>query len=106
FVLIVLLFFEAEDGIRHWSVTGVQTCALPISACPDGCPPEGRGHVSRHHPPPNSADYEASGKARVLPAGLPVRAGHRGQPRRQEIGRASCRERGEILVGSVSFMGI
>src|SRR5262249_56992292 len=23
-------FFQAEDGIRYWSVTGVQTCALPI----------------------------------------------------------------------------
>src|SRR5438093_2627281 len=23
-------FFPAEDGIRDWSVTGVQTCALPI----------------------------------------------------------------------------
>src|SRR5258706_3718415 len=23
--------FQAEDGIRDWSVTGVQTCALPIS---------------------------------------------------------------------------
>src|SRR5437763_7986052 len=23
-------FFQAEDGIRHTSVTGVQTCALPI----------------------------------------------------------------------------
>src|SRR5262249_59709541 len=22
--------FKAEDGIRDWSVTGVQTCALPI----------------------------------------------------------------------------
>src|SRR5262249_59141654 len=22
--------FQAEDGIRDWSVTGVQTCALPI----------------------------------------------------------------------------
>src|SRR5262249_56648055 len=26
-------FFQAEDGIRDWSVTGVQTCALPISRC-------------------------------------------------------------------------
>src|SRR5258706_667868 len=26
-----LFFFQAEDGIRYWSVTGVQTCALPIS---------------------------------------------------------------------------
>src|SRR5215213_3190381 len=24
-------FLQAEDGIRDWSVTGVQTCALPIS---------------------------------------------------------------------------
>src|SRR5258706_426870 len=23
-----LFFFQAEDGIRDWSVTGVQTCAL------------------------------------------------------------------------------
>src|SRR5262249_56575822 len=28
--LFVLFFFQAEDGIRDWSVTGVQTCALPI----------------------------------------------------------------------------
>src|SRR5439155_10772677 len=26
-----LLFFQAEDGIRGGHVTGVQTCALPIS---------------------------------------------------------------------------
>src|SRR5256885_11092120 len=24
-------FFQAEDGIRYYKVTGVQTCALPIS---------------------------------------------------------------------------
>src|SRR5438046_7233636 len=29
-------FFQAEDGIRDWSVTGVQTCALPICAHLDG----------------------------------------------------------------------
>src|ERR1017187_10628922 len=28
-------FFQAEDGIRDTSVTGVQTCALPISRQPD-----------------------------------------------------------------------
>src|SRR5437016_10379659 len=26
----IVFFFQAEDGIRDWSVTGVQTCALPI----------------------------------------------------------------------------
>src|SRR5690606_21287186 len=32
----LLFFFQAEDGIRDFHVTGVQTCALPIlaSACP------------------------------------------------------------------------
>src|SRR5256885_8659229 len=29
---IVFFFFQAEDGIRDYKVTGVQTCALPISA--------------------------------------------------------------------------
>src|SRR5437763_11347527 len=28
-----IFFFQAEDGIRDTSVTGVQTCALPISIC-------------------------------------------------------------------------
>src|SRR5260370_5047451 len=30
-VLLQCFFFQAEDGIRDSSVTGVQTCALPIS---------------------------------------------------------------------------
>src|SRR5437762_11117791 len=29
--LVFFFFFQAEDGIRDTSVTGVQTCALPIS---------------------------------------------------------------------------
>src|SRR2546429_1195755 len=29
--LFVVFFFQAEDGIRDVAVTGVQTCALPIS---------------------------------------------------------------------------
>src|SRR5256885_7797567 len=28
--LTILFFFQAEDGIRDYKVTGVQTCALPI----------------------------------------------------------------------------
>src|SRR3712207_7738331 len=30
--VLIWLFFQAEDGIRDIGVTGVQTCALPISA--------------------------------------------------------------------------
>src|SRR5256885_7104185 len=33
-------FFQAEDGIRYYKVTGVQTCALPICrALGDRSPP-------------------------------------------------------------------
>src|SRR5688500_20181431 len=30
FFLYFYFFFQAEDGIRYYKVTGVQTCALPI----------------------------------------------------------------------------
>src|SRR3989337_1894147 len=30
-VVLSFFFFQAEDGIRYATVTGVQTCALPIS---------------------------------------------------------------------------
>src|SRR2546430_7031094 len=30
-VIFIFFFFQAEDGIRDLTVTGVQTCALPIS---------------------------------------------------------------------------
>src|SRR5690348_17914641 len=40
---LVIFFFQAEDGIRDGRVTGVQTCALPISSgrpsrCGNGIP--------------------------------------------------------------------
>src|SRR2546430_7321513 len=31
FLVCIFFFFQAEDGIRDLTVTGVQTCALPIS---------------------------------------------------------------------------
>src|SRR5438046_3264370 len=34
FCICFFFFFQAEDGIRDWSVTGVQTCALPICEVP------------------------------------------------------------------------
>src|SRR2546430_13406217 len=32
-----IFFFQAEDGIRDLTVTGVQTCALPIWPYSHGC---------------------------------------------------------------------
>src|SRR6266511_1752131 len=40
-------FFQAEDGIRDFHVTGVQTCALPISG--RRCHPE--QPAGRQYPP-------------------------------------------------------
>src|SRR6266446_9133240 len=40
--VIFFFFFQAEDGIRDYKVTGVQTCALPIS----GPPPNTTGLTS------------------------------------------------------------
>src|SRR6267143_953244 len=33
YLIIFFFFFQAEDGIRDGTVTGVQTCALPICSC-------------------------------------------------------------------------
>src|SRR5256885_3643933 len=33
-----VFFFQAEDGIRDYKVTGVQTCALPIYGIEGRCP--------------------------------------------------------------------
>src|SRR5215213_1610538 len=51
-------FFQAEDGIRDWSVTGVQTCALPIS-----------GERTTPHRHPDSVMYTLSSFRRRLHAG-------------------------------------
>src|SRR3989454_797104 len=43
----VFFFFQAEDGIRDYKVTGVQTCALPISRSLSVAP--GRRDPARSH---------------------------------------------------------
>src|SRR5205085_3704821 len=42
-----VFFFQAEDGIRALTVTGVQTCALPISAAAGGSGPAASGSACR-----------------------------------------------------------
>src|SRR5437867_5828037 len=45
FIFSFFFFFQAEDGIRDRTVTGVQTCALPI--CVLNTPPRGLGDKTR-----------------------------------------------------------
>src|SRR5689334_24790387 len=42
FFFFFFFFFQAEDGIRDGTVTGVQTCALPISSTPISFPSTSR----------------------------------------------------------------
>src|SRR6266446_10769441 len=50
-------FFQAEDGIRDYKVTGVQTCALPISFPGLGKRTSLAGLASSHRP----EDFNAPG---------------------------------------------
>src|SRR2546426_10525582 len=50
----LFFFFQAEDGIRDYKVTGVQTCALPISppTRQGGAPGPRRGRAPNGDLPP------------------------------------------------------
>src|SRR2546429_6823220 len=45
--LMYFFFFQAEDGIRDVAVTGVQTCALPISRASRAARRVGAGGAAR-----------------------------------------------------------
>src|SRR5437879_12268208 len=70
---LLFIFLLAEDGIRVTSVTGVQTCALPICA----------------------SVHAAVGDL-SFPAGIRPHSPRRSQTVGLQIGRASCRERMEM----------
>src|SRR5256885_3803024 len=84
-------FFQAEDGIRDYKVTGVQTCALPILETWDpkpDAPAEIRGPLGSI---PTKVDGVRFGELLPEQARLADRlAIVRGV---NQIGRASCRER-------------
>src|SRR5256885_6331323 len=87
-------FFQAEDGIRDYKVTGVQTCALPISTV-----------STRTQLPRRVRPIRIAARSRDLRTLYPFRSDRsrpdgaiRGVSRvlplfQLEIGRASCRER-------------
>src|SRR3990167_10546848 len=50
FLLYFSFFFQAEDGIRDLTVTGVQTCALPISCLHQSPPPRRQAFLIHRRP--------------------------------------------------------
>src|SRR5699024_11811079 len=99
-------FFQAEDGIRDRNVTGVQTCALPISiieAYQIGAAPGVRidaadiTHMAYTNP--NSLLY---GQSPLMAVGKAVDVDNSAAAWQKisKIGRASCREGVEMTVGT------
>src|SRR2546426_9157093 len=90
-LLCFFFFFQAEDGIRDYKVTGVQTCALPIYARRGG---EEQDHRDEHRQRP-LAQRRPRRAARRADVALDQRqAAERERDRLEpQIGRASCRER-------------
>src|SRR5438094_2131291 len=87
FSLFFFFFFQAEDGIRDRTVTGVQTCALPILVWVGT---ENRHHILGHL-------GLLGGKGPVFPmSGDGPPEGYIGTPLRSEERRVGkeCRSRG------------
>src|SRR2546422_8177266 len=130
-VFCIFFFFQAEDGIRDVAVTGVQTCALPISdqhARPPGGSAVGRRGRSRrpalpHHrqPRPERARLRRQGdgdpeagrpradrdvrRRRLGPAGRSVGRGARAGPPGGRRMTRSLEDRIAIGTGAAKGMG-
>src|SRR5262249_57689214 len=97
---------EAEDGIRDWSVTGVQTCALPIWYIA-GAKLRDVANEAKAEPTWFPEELATRGAGR-LPDRGEDREGqwllwtdpHQARAERREIGRASCRGREGSWVGA------
>src|SRR5688572_31130306 len=66
FILFCIFFFQAEDGIRDLTVTGVQTCALPIS--------EERGNEKSDQDEPRQAAPRTCSSIWMSPRFTPLRS--------------------------------
>src|SRR5690606_41028894 len=99
---VIVFFFQAEDGIRDFHVTGVQTCALPIYRAGDLHDEDRRGGGGGHgigeagfaDPPDVIESPVVDGSQGGEVGRLLLCHSVQGQ-----IGRASCRERVWIAGG-------
>src|SRR5256885_12087015 len=86
-------FFQAEDGIRDYKVTGVQTCALPISSARAA----GLDEATLQQAETNVRAAAAGGAAGGPAGATASEAYNKAFPiatQAYKIGRASCRGRG------------
>src|SRR5207244_4591763 len=105
-------FFQAEDGIRDDLVTGVQTCALPISRLVtlleelQRTPQPTHGGVEHRLADERQLAEQLQGVPQVLAGSLEGGIALGAAAALQgEIGRASCRGRGWSWVGVGAVRG-
>src|SRR5699024_11761369 len=89
---LIRFFFQAEDGIRDRNVTGVQTCALPISLVArcmraSGVKPGYKVHNAYGYGLFTGGLGAHYGAERLGCAVIPMSGGQT-----EKIGRASCRK--------------
>src|SRR5207248_7004582 len=92
-------YFQAEDGIRYRTVTGVQTCALPIWIHAPQMDQRERMSAHGRKPPRPRPRLQAGGQRRTRQGAQRHRGAAAGAAKPGQIGRASCREREEEEVG-------
>src|SRR2546430_515641 len=88
---VFFFFFQAEDGIRDLTVTGVQTCALPICAPLRPGGDLGQRRTDSERDDAARSPKHHSGRALVV---LPHRMGSR-TPTRDGVGRSEERRVGK-----------
>src|SRR2546426_4899784 len=73
--VVFIFFFQAEDGIRDYKVTGVQTCALPIYRGRSRSPPSAAARDRRRAAgtPRRSRRDRGADRSRATPWAAPRR---------------------------------
>src|SRR5690606_39589319 len=97
-----VFFYQAEDGIRDFHVTGVQSCALPIYIAEATATVVALADRRARHDPVRARleslfrEHQAN-----LLRFLTIRLGSAADAR--EIGRAACRERADNSEGHAAW---
>src|SRR5256884_1060581 len=95
---VLVFFFQAEDGIRDVAVTGVQTCALPISTAGY------RRLRGRARGTSGAASFEATGKT-CAAGSCKARDTNSGQAGLANSGQAGLANGGQACSASASKAG-
>src|SRR2546426_9317919 len=85
-------FFQAEDGIRDYKVTGVQTCALPISFLSEQPSPVSDGLNDHDESCERASQAPIPHERQVAPARRDVFPGDEERSEERRVGK-ECRSR-------------